>query len=158
MFERALSLDPNFADAQAWLGLALYTQFADGQADRTILNAAIARVKQALAIDPDLLSHDALSSTSTTVRARLKKGLSRPSGLLMRVRTTSMPRNQAGIAARASRNRRRSRSDSAASFSRTTACGSPAQRGRDLVHVSAANSACMSSQRISRTAAMLLGN
>jgi tetratricopeptide (TPR) repeat protein len=55
MFERALSLDPNFADAQAWLGLALYTQFADGQADRTILDAAIARVNQALAIDPNLI-------------------------------------------------------------------------------------------------------
>src|SRR5262249_9964561 len=51
MFERALQLDPGFADAHAWLALTLYYKFHDGYGDRATLEAAISSANKALSID-----------------------------------------------------------------------------------------------------------
>lgn len=56
LFDRAVALDPNFADAYAWRGLAVYRQFADGFGDRAKLDAALSDVNRALQFDPNLIS------------------------------------------------------------------------------------------------------
>jgi TolB-like protein/lipopolysaccharide biosynthesis regulator YciM len=55
MFERATQLDPNFADAYAWLAFALGDQFDSGEGDRRVLDAAFASANKALTIDPNLI-------------------------------------------------------------------------------------------------------
>jgi serine/threonine protein kinase/tetratricopeptide (TPR) repeat protein len=55
MFERATQLDPNFADAYAWLAFALGEQFAMGEGDRRTLDGAFANARKALTIDPNLI-------------------------------------------------------------------------------------------------------
>jgi tetratricopeptide (TPR) repeat protein len=55
MFERAVQLDPNFADAYAWLSLTLTEQFGAGLGDRKTLDDAIAQANKALEIDPQLI-------------------------------------------------------------------------------------------------------
>ena len=40
LFDRAIQLDPNFADAYAWRGLVIYQQFHGGRGDRATLDAA----------------------------------------------------------------------------------------------------------------------
>lgn len=52
MFERAAALDPEFADAYAWLSLVFYHQFHDGDASRKALASAIVNAQRALALDP----------------------------------------------------------------------------------------------------------
>ena len=53
MFERAIQLDPNFADAYAWLAFALGKQFQQGEGERRDLDAAFINANKALAIDPN---------------------------------------------------------------------------------------------------------
>jgi hypothetical protein len=55
MFERAMRIDPNFAEAYAWLGLVIYEEFGNGEGTRTTLEAAIANANKALIIDPELI-------------------------------------------------------------------------------------------------------
>lgn len=55
MFSRAIELDPKFADAYAWLGLALYDQFASGNGSRPTLDTAIDNENKALLLDPELI-------------------------------------------------------------------------------------------------------
>jgi len=55
LFERATQLDPEFADAYAWLAFALGEQFNIGEGDRRVLEAAFASANKALAIDPNLI-------------------------------------------------------------------------------------------------------
>ncbi len=55
MFERATELDPNFADAYAWMAFALGDQFDSGEGDRRVLDAAFANANKALAIDANLI-------------------------------------------------------------------------------------------------------
>jgi eukaryotic-like serine/threonine-protein kinase len=56
LFDRAIKLDPNFADAYAWRGRAIYNQFKVGKGDRSTLDAALADASHALQIDPNLIS------------------------------------------------------------------------------------------------------
>ena len=42
MFERAIQLDPDFADAYAWMALALYSLFHEGNGGRETLDSAVA--------------------------------------------------------------------------------------------------------------------
>ena len=53
MFERAIELDSSFADAYAWLALALYSQFHQGNAGREMLDDAVNHANKALALDPN---------------------------------------------------------------------------------------------------------
>jgi TolB-like protein/Flp pilus assembly protein TadD len=55
MFEQAIKLDSNFADAYAWLALILYYQFHDGQGSRAVLGEAINKANRALELDPNLV-------------------------------------------------------------------------------------------------------
>jgi DNA-binding winged helix-turn-helix (wHTH) protein/TolB-like protein/Flp pilus assembly protein TadD len=52
-FQRAVELDPGFAEAWAWLALAQQIQFVTGNANRARLAAAINNAHRALSIDPD---------------------------------------------------------------------------------------------------------
>ncbi|MEP6947047.1 MAG: tetratricopeptide repeat protein [Acidobacteriota bacterium] len=56
LFDRAIQLDPNFADAYAWRGRVTYGQFKIGTGDHTTLAAALADANHALSIDPNLIS------------------------------------------------------------------------------------------------------
>ncbi len=56
MFEHAIMLDSNFADAYALLALTLYYQFHDGNGLRATLNDAINRANKALELDPNLIT------------------------------------------------------------------------------------------------------
>jgi serine/threonine-protein kinase len=55
-FDRAIQLDPNFADAYAWRGLVIYQQFHDGRGDRAALDVALSDANRALQIDPHIIS------------------------------------------------------------------------------------------------------
>ncbi len=56
MFDRAIQLDPDFAEAYAWRGRAAYDEFKGGRGDRSTLDAALADANHALQIQPDLAS------------------------------------------------------------------------------------------------------
>jgi len=56
LFDRAIKLDPNFADAYAWRGLLIYQQFKGGRGDHATLDAALSDANRALAIDPNLIA------------------------------------------------------------------------------------------------------
>ncbi len=56
LFDRAVQLDPNFADAYAWRGRTIYEEFKTGNGDRVNLNAALADANRALQIDPDIIA------------------------------------------------------------------------------------------------------
>ena len=53
MFARAIELDSTFADAYAWMAIALYSQFGQGNAGREALEMAINHANKALTLDPD---------------------------------------------------------------------------------------------------------
>ncbi len=55
LLQRAIALDPNFADAYAWLGYALHQQFKYAVGGRAVLDAAIANTDKALSLDPTCL-------------------------------------------------------------------------------------------------------
>src|SRR2546421_4875022 len=55
LLRRAIVLDPNFADAYAWLGYAFHQQFKYAVGDRTVLDAAVANTEKALSLDPNCL-------------------------------------------------------------------------------------------------------
>jgi TolB-like protein/Tfp pilus assembly protein PilF len=56
LFDRAIELDPNFADAYAWRGRVVYGMFKGGRGDRSTLDAALSDADRALQINPDLIS------------------------------------------------------------------------------------------------------
>jgi TolB-like protein len=56
LFDRAIQLDPNFADAYASRGLVIYLQFSLGNGDRSMLDAALSDANRALQIDPNIIS------------------------------------------------------------------------------------------------------
>ncbi len=56
MFDRAIQLDPNFADAYAWRGRVIEQQFHIGRGDRATLDAALSDANRALQIDPNIIS------------------------------------------------------------------------------------------------------
>jgi len=56
LFDRAIQLDPNFADAYAWRGLVIYQQFHNGRGDRATLDNALADANRALQIDPNIIT------------------------------------------------------------------------------------------------------
>ncbi|MCC7307362.1 MAG: tetratricopeptide repeat protein [Acidobacteria bacterium] len=56
LFDRAIGIDPAFADAYAWRGRAIYSQFKVGSGDRSTLEAALSDANHALQIDPNLIS------------------------------------------------------------------------------------------------------
>jgi TolB-like protein/DNA-binding winged helix-turn-helix (wHTH) protein/Flp pilus assembly protein TadD len=55
MFESAIRLDPNFAEAYGWLALTLYHEFFDLNDTRATLDAAVANANKGLALDPNLI-------------------------------------------------------------------------------------------------------
>ena len=55
LLRRAIALDPNFADAYAWLGYVFHQQFKYAVGDRAVLDAAIANTDKALSLDPNCL-------------------------------------------------------------------------------------------------------
>jgi serine/threonine-protein kinase len=56
LFDRAIQLDPNFADAYAWRGRVIYGQFKGGRGDRATLDAALSDANRALQINPNIVS------------------------------------------------------------------------------------------------------
>lgn len=56
LFDRAVQLDSNFADAYAWRGRAIYNLFARGSGNRASLDAAISDANRALQINPNIIS------------------------------------------------------------------------------------------------------
>ena len=75
LFERAIQIDPNFADAYAWLSLGLNAQYHDGQGDRATLDSAIANANKALAIDPNLIMARRALTTLYRNISRTEEGL-----------------------------------------------------------------------------------
>ena len=55
MFQNAIALDPNFAEAYGWLALAQYYEFHVGNAAKEMLNASLDNAHKALAKDPNLI-------------------------------------------------------------------------------------------------------
>ncbi|HTM50580.1 MAG TPA: FlgO family outer membrane protein [Bryobacteraceae bacterium] len=52
LFQKATTLDPAFAEALAWLGLAQYSKFHNGSAGDEARRAGLENARKALAIDP----------------------------------------------------------------------------------------------------------
>jgi adenylate cyclase len=67
MFEKALALDPQYAEAYAWLGVTYWTEwFQHWSADPQTLERTLALTQQALALDDSLpLAHSLLSGVYT---------------------------------------------------------------------------------------------
>jgi len=55
ILRHAIVLDPNFADAYAWLGYALHQQFKYAVGGRAVLDAAIVNTDKALSLDPSCM-------------------------------------------------------------------------------------------------------
>ncbi|HQZ81862.1 MAG TPA: tetratricopeptide repeat protein, partial [Pyrinomonadaceae bacterium] len=56
MFDRAINLDPAFAEAYAWRGRVVYEAFKTGRSDRSSLDAGLDDANRALQIDPNLIA------------------------------------------------------------------------------------------------------
>ncbi len=56
LFDRSVQLDPNFANAYAWRGRAIYNLFSRGSGNRASLDGAISDANRALQINPNIIS------------------------------------------------------------------------------------------------------